>query len=295
MSGILNTSAVGDPRNALVLAKACDLAYLGEPMGPERFRSELGLEAKLISVDNTQVYVAQNDDAIVVAFRGSEAPNTLDGFKDWLLTNANNYLILPAGQSGTEFVAAGVGARFHRGFLDALEMVWRPLAAEVTAALQAKERPLWITGHSLGGALALMAAWRCARNFITVQEVVTFGAPMMGNEAASQAFAREMPGKIFRYVDLEDFVPHLPSVSLVANAYSHCLNEVPMGAAQAAAAALSELAGAEPVATGEAASENQSLNPIVADHVWGLVESRIASHMIANYQARVEAKIKEIS
>ena len=32
-----------------------------EPEGPAKFRSELGLEAKLISVDNTQVYVAQND------------------------------------------------------------------------------------------------------------------------------------------------------------------------------------------------------------------------------------------
>jgi hypothetical protein len=297
MSGILNASVAGDPRNALVLAKACDLAYLGEPMGPERFQAELGLEAKLISVDNTQVYVTDSDESIVVAFRGSEAPNTLDGFKDWLLTNANNYLILPAGQSGTEFVAAGVGARFHRGFLDALEMVWGLLSAAVGAAIQAKERPLWVTGHSLGGALALLAAWRFNRNFVAVQEVVTFGSPMIGNEAASQAFARELPGKVFRYVDLEDLVPHLPSVSLVANAYSHCLNEISMGAAQAAVAAavLSGLAAGQPSAGDGAAGESRALDPAVVEHVWGLVESRIASHMIANYQARVEAKIKELA
>jgi triacylglycerol lipase len=295
MSGILNSSAAGDAHNALYLARACSLAYLSDPIGPDRFRSELGLEAKLISVDNTQVYVAENDDSVVVTFRGSEAPNTLDGFKDWLLTNANNYLILPSGQSGTEFVAAGVGARFHRGFLDALQMVWTLLSAEVDVAVQAKERPLWVTGHSLGGALALLAAWRFNRNFVAVQEVVTFGAPMIGNDAASQAFAREMPGKIFRYVDLEDFVPHLPSVSLVANVYTHCLNEVTMGAAQAAAAAvLSGLAGTELSITEEPASTNSSLDPLAVERVWGLVESRIASHMIANYQARVEAKIKEL-
>jgi len=57
---------------------------------------------------------------LVVAFRGSQAPNTLDGLKDWLLTNANDYLILPEGQIGTDFAAAGVGAQFHRGFMEAL-------------------------------------------------------------------------------------------------------------------------------------------------------------------------------
>jgi pimeloyl-ACP methyl ester carboxylesterase len=295
MNAILDTSLTGDPRNALVLAKACDLAYLSEATGIERFRAEMGLEARLISVNNTQVYVAQNDESIVVAFRGSEAPNTLDGFKDWLLTNANNYLILPSGQSGTEFASAGVGARFHRGFLDALQMVWAALSAEVAAAIEAKERAVWVTGHSLGGALALLAAWRFTRNFIAVQEVVTFGAPMIGNQAAAEAFGREMPGKIFRYVDLEDLVPHLPSVSLVANAYSHCLNEISMGAAEAAAAALASLGASRQAATDGTASETNSIDPMAVEQVWGMVESRIASHMIANYQARVEAKIKELA
>ena len=231
MSMSLNDSAAGDARNALFLASACDLAYLNEPEGPAKFRSELGLEAKLISVDNTQVYVARNDQSIVIAFRGSEAPTTLDGFKDWLLTNANNYLILPEGRAGTDFAAAGVGARFHKGFLEALQMVWEPMLAAVNEAIKAKERPVWVTGHSLGGALALLAAWRLQRSFVSVQEIVTFGAPMIGNEAASKAFEQDFSGKIFRFVNLEDLVPHLPSVSLVANAYTHCLNEVGLAAA----------------------------------------------------------------
>jgi hypothetical protein len=290
MSVSLNDSAAGDARNALILARACELAYYGEPEGPTRFRSELGMEARLISVDNTQVYVAQNDASIVVAFRGSEAPTTLDGLKDWLLTNANNYLILPEGRAGTDFAAAGVGARFHRGFLEALAMVWEPLLEAVNQALKAKERPLWVTGHSLGGALALLAAWRLQRSFVSVQEIVTFGAPMIGNDAAAKAFEQEFPGKIFRYVDLEDVVPHLPSVSLVANAYTHCLNEVGLRAAQVAAApgldALKQAAGTSSEGTVDAA---------VADQVWEVVKGRIASHMIGTYQARVEAKCQELA
>jgi len=291
MSTSLDDKVAGKASNALFLARACDLAYCAEPEGPSRFRSELGLEAKLISVDNTQVYVAENDQAIVVAFRGSEAPTTLDGLKDWLLTNANNYLILPEGQSGTDFAAAGVGARFHRGFLDALEMIWALLSAAVDQAVKAKERPLWVTGHSLGGALALLAAWRLQRNFLAVHEIITFGAPMIGNDAASKAFEQEFSGKIYRYVDLEDLVPHLPSVSLLANAYTHCLNEVSLSAAQVAVAAAAEL---ESLKQRTGNTVQGVMDAAMVDQVWGLVKTRIASHMIATYQARVEAKCKDV-
>jgi hypothetical protein len=283
-------STPGDVRNALFLARACDLAYYDEPEGSARFRDELGLNARLISADNTQVYVGENDQAVVAAFRGSQAPTTLDGVKDWLLTNANNYLILPEGRSGTDFAAAGVGARFHRGFLEALDMVWESLSARVDQALKEKERPLWVTGHSLGGALALLAAWRLQRNFISVCEVVTFGAPMIGNETASKAFEQEFPGKIFRYVDVEDVVPLLPSVSLVANAYSHCQSEVSLTAGQVATAA-SELAA---LRSADQTGPDDVLSAAMMDQVWGTVKGRIAAHLIASYQARIQTRCKEL-
>jgi hypothetical protein len=290
MSMSLDSSVAGSARNALFLARACELAYFAEPEGPARFQSELGLEARLISVDNTQVYVAHNDTTLVAAFRGSESPTSLDGFKDWLLTNANNYLIIPEGRSGTDFAAAGVGARFHRGFMDALEMIWQPLSSALDQAIKTKERPLWLTGHSLGGALALLAAWRLQRNFIDVHEIITFGAPMIGNDAAAKAFEKEFSGKIFRYVDLNDLVPHLPSVSLLANAYTHCLQEMALSDAQAATASgfdsLKQSAG--PAAQG-------ALDSAMVEQVWGMVKSRIDSHMIANYQARVQAKCKDLA
>ncbi|MGO9467503.1 MAG: lipase family protein [Isosphaeraceae bacterium] len=290
MAMSLYDSAPGDPRNALFLAGACDLAYYDEPEGCRRFREELGLEVRLISADNTQVYVGGNDQAVVVAFRGSQAPTTLDGVKDWLLTNANNYLILPEGRSGTDFAAAGVGARFHRGFLEALEMVWGPLSAMINQELKAKDRPLWVTGHSLGGALALLAAWRFQRNFLPVSAVVTFGAPMVGNKAASDAFEREFPAKIFRYVDIEDVVPLLPSVSLVANAYSHCQSEVCLSPDQARAAAV-EL---EALRSTDRSASDDMLTAATMDQIWGTVKGRITAHLIASYQTRVQTRCKEL-
>src|SRR5216684_7093941 len=71
--------AKGDPRNAQALAVACDLAYFSEAEGAPQFQQELGLNAKLISEGNTQVFVATSDDHIVVAFRGTESPNSIEG------------------------------------------------------------------------------------------------------------------------------------------------------------------------------------------------------------------------
>jgi triacylglycerol lipase len=283
MTLALDESTPGSPQNALTLAQACSLAYLDEPEGAAKFRDQLELDARLISVDNTQVYVAQNDKAIVLAFRGSQAPTSLDGFKDWLLTNANNYLIIPEGQIGTDFAAAGVGARFHRGFMEALDAIWEPLLKAVTEATESGDKPLWVTGHSLGGALALMAAWRLQRNFVAIHEVVTFGAPMVGNDAAARAFEQEFAGKIFRYVNLEDPVPLLPSISLVANSYAHCQAEVSMAAAAIASAleTLKESAGS---------ALDQVLEAAHIDQVWNAVQNHISAHFIDHYEQRVKER-----
>ena len=59
MAMALDETTPGDPHNALFLAQACSLAYFDEPAAAAAFREQLGLEARLISVDNTQVYVAR--------------------------------------------------------------------------------------------------------------------------------------------------------------------------------------------------------------------------------------------
>src|SRR5262245_12493654 len=213
----LNEDAPGSAGNACFLATACDLAYLPQAQGAEEFRKNLGLEARLISVSNTQVYVATNEKHVVAAFRGSESPTSIDGLKDWLLTNAVNFLVVPEGRIGTDFAAAGVRAKFHQGFMRALADIWDPFFEAVQTEQDKNERQLWVTGHSLGGALALLASWRLHRNVMQIQQLYTFGAPMVGNVEAVQAFNREFAGKIYRYVNYHDIVPKLPTVSLLAN------------------------------------------------------------------------------
>ena len=59
-----------------------------------------GFSARLFSVGTTQVCLAVDDAIIVVAFRGTESPGSLDGLKDSRITDAMNLLVVPEGRPG---------------------------------------------------------------------------------------------------------------------------------------------------------------------------------------------------
>jgi hypothetical protein len=277
----LHEDAFGDARNAQALAVAADLAYFSQAEGAPAYREHLGMDARLFSAGNTQVYLAQNDQHLVVAFRGTESPNAMEGLKDWLLTNAANFLMVPEGRLGTDLAAAGVGARFHQGFVNAIADVWDALLEAVVAERKRLDRPLWVTGHSLGGALAMLAGWLFYRKFVPVHQIYTFGAPMIGNDEAAKAFNKAFAGKIFRYVDTVDPVPRLPTISLASNSYVHCDKEVGLGTPEGKVAALEWLAslGSKTV--------NGLLNATLIDDIWKAVLSRIDAHLMTNYRKRI--------
>lgn len=81
--------------------------------------------------------------------------------------------------------------------------------------MKAADRPLWVTGHSLGGALALFAAWLLKRKFIPVHQIYTYafanGRRSIGVQCVS---IRDFSGSISRYVSGKDPVPKLPGLSL---------------------------------------------------------------------------------
>jgi triacylglycerol lipase len=277
--------AYGDVRNARFLAVASDLAYFPQDQGGPAFKEHLGLEAVLSSVGNTQAYEAHNDDHIVVAFRGTESPTTIDGLKDWLVTNAANFLILPEGRMGTDFAAAGVGARFHQGFINAIVDIWQPVFDKVQAERTKNDRPLWLTGHSLGGALALLAAWLFQRKFVPVHQIYTFGGPMIGNDQAAKAINLAYPNKIFRYVDLIDPIPRLPTVSLADSNFIHCDCEVGLGTVTQGVTSAAEHFAA--LASGAVSG---MVHATLADDIWKAVQARLSAHSLENYKKRIASQ-----
>lgn len=263
--------------NAAYLCEASELAYLSESPGRAAFKERLGLDARLVSVGNTQAWLGVDASNIVVAFRGTESPESLDGLKDILLTDAMNLLVVPEGRLGHDLASAGVGARFHKGFVDAIAAVWDPLSAAIEQELARTERPVWLTGHSLGGALALFAGWLLKRRFVAVHEIVTFGAPMIGNRLACEAFNREFAGRIRRYVNGRDPVPKLPSFSLVANEFAHVESERLLG--REPMTGLADMLGglASTAASGLLAGT-------IVDEVWKNVTDQVAAHYLGRYR-----------
>ncbi|WP_257294029.1 Mbeg1-like protein [Endozoicomonas sp. YOMI1] len=99
------------------------------------------------------------------------------------------------------------GVRVHHGFYQALECV-RP---EIEGALREVRKngyPLYITGHSLGGAIALLATKFLAED--SIGACYTFGSPRV---ACSQ-FGDSIKTPVYRLVNAADGVPRVPPAYL---------------------------------------------------------------------------------
>lgn len=117
----------------------------------------------------TECMVCWNDRAAVISFRGTEL-NSISTFHE-IITDLNT---LPA-----DFPSGG---KVHRGFLNGLYEVWEGengLEAFITGLLDGTpERPVWVTGHSLGGALAEL----CFASVPGITGLYVYGAPRVGDE-----------------------------------------------------------------------------------------------------------------
>lgn len=181
--------------NAWWLAEASMLVYADEPYVDQRF-AKAGLDhIRFFNRSGTQCFLAANDRFAIVAFRGSEIWKRGDPFDPHriladLTTNIDVRL--------SEWYRGG---RVHHGFKTALDDIWEELQSEILA-LQAQGLKIWITGHSLGAALATLAGDRLTK----VQGVYTFGSPRVGDDQFQKAYTP----KTFRVVNGGDIVASLP-------------------------------------------------------------------------------------
>jgi triacylglycerol lipase len=188
--------------NAWWLAEASTLVYANEAFVKQRF-SEAGFKrVKFFNRSGTQCFIAANNQFAIVAFRGSEIWKRNERFDPGqaiadFKTNIDIRL--------SDWIRGG---RVHSGFKAALDDVWQELLPEIQI-LEARGTKIWLTGHSLGAALATLAADR----LLDVQGLYTFGSPRVGD----QEFQSRFQLKAFRVVNGNDIVTSMPA----KNPYHH--------------------------------------------------------------------------
>ncbi len=208
------------PVNAWWLADAAFLVYgtasfieaaiEASPLPSQGFRL-----AWLGTPHNNRGMVLSNDSALVVVFRGTRVQvHSLLDTSEVILLNQNDLWIdgqfLPA--------ACRIGGRVHAGFLQAFVEISDCLDRMVKA--RRPEQKVWLTGHSMGGALATVAAAHLGA--AAVQGLHTYGCPRVGNAA----FAGVLPVETHnRFVHRDDWVPALPPELL---GYVHAGNLLPV-------------------------------------------------------------------
>jgi len=189
------------PQNALSSALACYLSYEPEYVIKEKltawgFPHFVNLNAQKGFVIDTQGFVASNDEVTLIVFRGSES------LQDWV-TNLN--------------MATDPGpfqrTRVHEGFQKALLSVMMDL----TEAVVQHRTSLWITGHSLGAALATIFTGMYLERDRAVHCLYTFGSPRVGNENFRTEFNSRFLKQAYRVVNGHDLVPHVPPEPLFSH------------------------------------------------------------------------------
>jgi triacylglycerol lipase len=199
-----------NPNNALALAKAAQLAY--EYKNGNTIQNTVQSwgfqDCRVWDVKGTQSYIAIGEEAVLAVFCGTNEQ------LDWRTNLSFTALQGPVGT-------------VHRGFMLALENVWPDMLAAIDdyrqqCKRQGKQIPtLWITGHSLGAALATLAVAKLRmEEDRPLNGLYTYGSPRIGDRIFARNFNLEFKAA-FRFVNNTDIVTRVPARLML---YSHVGN-----------------------------------------------------------------------
>jgi len=200
VDAIPSRRAAYSDRTAAFLAKLAMLAYIAFEDDAKRKILEGMLShgrvklLETISIADTEAMVAETDKFVVVAFRGTSS-------RAQLMTD------MQARLNVARVAVDGRCVRVHAGFYAAFRKIESKLREVLTAQDEAKA--VYLTGHSLGGALALVAAAAFGGNDKLgdrIAAVYTFGAPRVGGAD----FPNLVKAPHYRVVNSGDVVPLVP-------------------------------------------------------------------------------------
>jgi hypothetical protein len=212
-----------DPELAYVLSVIAGWSYSDGPtlLNQLKYYGLPGATVDEIAVLNPAMYIVATGFFVrsecgkvgILAFRGTEPTNIIS----WL-TDAD---VAQRNFGGSGFV--------HRGFYANLRSIWEDVGGALHRATQPSSGPngengkgarapleaLYITGHSLGAAMAVLAAAKIFKDEAPllsnmVRGIYTFGQPAVGDKQFASNYGKLFGDRLYRHEYGHDAVPRLP-------------------------------------------------------------------------------------
>jgi hypothetical protein len=198
----------------LLPALHCSIAAYEEKISDYKGWKELKIElvGEPFTYKDYEVrcFLARRGKALVVAFRGTVATKIANWYADL------DAKLVP--------ISEGSPIEVHRGFKKAFDESMEKKLRELLKAKRKPDDQIVFTGHSLGGALALIAAWQL-RDLELKPVVYTFGQPHVGNKEFAKAL--DTCGVVHRFVTANDPVPRALKIKKLA--YDHGTEAIYIG------------------------------------------------------------------
>ena len=207
------------PSNAIGLATCSSLAYKADSAIISGFTQKIGQYLAFASfrtgdppgfgISSPSAAAAGSGNAnggcpaqeVIICFQGTADVH------DWLDNLDAKFTPLPGAQR----------YNVHAGFWNALDTLWKGVSAFLAGNAASGNVPVYLCGHSLGGAMAALAAarlWLPGGSEYGKQYaqggLYTYGQPRVGDDAFASAISDVMKGQYYRFVNNDDVVPHVP-------------------------------------------------------------------------------------
>jgi triacylglycerol lipase len=195
-----------EPNNAWACAHASEAAYMDDSAVSRLAESWGFTTVRFFDAQGTQAFIMGKPGLIVLAFRGTEPDKIEDIATDLRVRK----------------VGGPLAGRVHRGFLMALLSVWDDYETAngkhkgIERALKEMKKEVggspavWVTGHSLGAALATLATAFLLEEGRPVQGTHTFGCPRVGDSEFVTALDARSRKRNYRMVNNNDIVTRVP-------------------------------------------------------------------------------------